>query len=99
MLCDRGGTALSCLGAYDDTMIDHEFVRRFTIATTTISPKFQIVIPKEVREKLHLAPSQRLQIVEKGGVITLVPEVPLKSLKGTLKGMSKTDLREKKDRL
>ncbi len=69
------------------------------MAITTISPKFQIVIPKEVREKLHLSPQQRLQVVEKGGVITLVPEVPLKSLKGALKGMSKTDLREKKDRL
>jgi AbrB family looped-hinge helix DNA binding protein len=80
-------------------MIDHELVRRFIMAMTTISPKFQIVIPKEVRDKLHLAPSQRLQVVEKGGVITLVPEVPLKSLKGVLKGMSKTDLREKKDRL
>jgi AbrB family looped-hinge helix DNA binding protein len=80
-------------------MIDHELVRRFIMASTTISPKFQIVIPKEVREKLHLAPSQRLQVVEKGGVITLVPEVPLKSLKGTLKGMSKTELREKKDRV
>ena len=69
------------------------------MAMTTISTKFQIVIPKEVREKLHLTPQQRLQIVEKGGVITLVPEVPLKSLKGALKGMSKTDLWEKKDRL
>ena len=76
-------------------MIDRELTGRFIMAMTTISPKFQIVIPKEVRGKLHLAPSQRLQIVEKGGVITLVPEVPLKSLKG----MSKTDLREKKDRL
>jgi len=69
------------------------------MATTTISPKFQIVIPKEVWEKLHLSPRQRLHVVEKGGVITLVPEVPLKSLRGALKGMSKTDLREKKDRL
>jgi AbrB family looped-hinge helix DNA binding protein len=69
------------------------------MATTTISTKFQIVIPKEVREKLHLSPQQRLQVLEKGGIITLVPEVPLKSLKGALKGMSKTDLREKKDRL
>ena len=69
------------------------------MATTTISSKFQIVIPKEVREKLHLCPQQRLQVVEKGGVITLVPEVPLKNLKGSLKGMSKTDIREKKDRL
>ena len=69
------------------------------MAMTTISPKFQIVIPKEVRDKLHLSPRQCLQVVEKGGIITLVPEVPLKSLKGALKGMSKTDLREKKDRL
>lgn len=69
------------------------------MATTTISSKFQIVIPKEVREKLHLSPQQRLQVVEKGGVITLVPEVPLKSLKGALKGMSTADIREKKDRL
>ncbi len=69
------------------------------MATTTISPKFQIVIPKEVREKLHLTPRQRLQVLEKGGVITLVPEVPLKSLRGLLKGMSKSNLREKKDRL
>jgi AbrB family looped-hinge helix DNA binding protein len=80
-------------------MIDHELVKRFTMATTMISPIFQIVIPKAVRDKLHLVPSQCLQIVENGGVITLVPEVPLKSLKGTLKGMSKRDLREKKDRL
>lgn len=69
------------------------------MATTTISPKFQIVIPKEVRDKLHLSPKQRLQVLEKGGVITLVPEVPLKSLKGILKGMSKEGIREKKDRL
>ena len=68
------------------------------MATTTISPKFQIVIPKEVREKLHLRPQQRLQVIEKGGVITLVPELPLKSLKGSLKGMSKADIREKQDR-
>ncbi len=65
------------------------------MARTTVSPKFQIVIPKEVREKLHLSPHQRLQVLEKGGVITLVPEVPLKSLKGALKGVSTTDIREK----
>lgn len=69
------------------------------MATTTISTKFQIVIPKDVREKLHLEPQQRLQVSEKGGVITLIPEVPLKSLKGILKGMSKADLRDKKDRM
>ena len=69
------------------------------MATTTISPKFQIVIPKDVREKLHLCPQQRLQVVEKGGVITLVPELPIKSLKGSLNGISRTGIREKQDRL
>lgn len=65
---------------------------------TTISSKFQIVIPKKVREKLHLSPKQRLHVMVKDGIITLVPEVPLKSLRGTLKWLSKIDLREKKDR-
>lgn len=68
------------------------------MATTTISPKFQIVIPKDVREKLRLHPQQRLQVVEKGGVITLIPEVPFQNLKGALKGMSKTGIREKRGR-
>lgn len=68
------------------------------MAITTISSKFQIVIPKEVRDKLHLTPRQRLLIVEKGGVITLVPEVPIKSLKGGLKGMAMTEVRAKQDR-
>lgn len=65
------------------------------VILTTISNKFHIVIPKEVREKLHLRPRQRLHILEKGGVIILVPEVPLKLLKGALKDMSPTELREK----
>lgn len=69
------------------------------MAATTISPRFQIVIPKDVRKKLHLRSQQRLHVVEKGGVITLVPEVSLKTLMGSLKGMSKTDLREKLERL
>ncbi|MFO0775195.1 MAG: AbrB/MazE/SpoVT family DNA-binding domain-containing protein [Nitrospiraceae bacterium] len=68
------------------------------MAVATISPKFQIVIPKDVREKLRLVPQQRLHVVEKGGVITLVPEIPLKSLKGVLKGMNTSGIREKKDR-
>ncbi len=69
------------------------------MATATISPKYQVVIPKEIRKKLGLSPKQRVQILEKGGVITLVPELPLKSFRGIVKGMKRTDLREKKDRL
>lgn len=69
------------------------------MATVTISSKFQqVVIPKGIREKLGLRPKQRLHVMEKSGVITLVPELPLVSLKGGLKGMSTSDVREKKGR-
>jgi AbrB family looped-hinge helix DNA binding protein len=54
------------------------------MATATISSKFQILIPRELREKLHVRPRQRLQIIVKGGIVTLVPEVPLRLLKGAL---------------
>jgi AbrB family looped-hinge helix DNA binding protein len=67
--------------------------------TTKISSKFQIVIPREVRQKLRLLSGQRLQVLEKGGVISLVPEVPLKSLKGAAKSLTSADVREKKDRI
>ena len=67
--------------------------------TTTISEKYQIVIPKEVREKLHLTPRQRLHVLEKGGIISLIPDMPLESLRGLLKGMPKGGLREKINRL
>jgi AbrB family looped-hinge helix DNA binding protein len=69
------------------------------MSTATISSKFQIVIPREVREKLKLSPRQRFQVIEKGGIITLIPEVPLKSLKGFIKGVGRSGLREKKDRM
>lgn len=67
--------------------------------TTTISSKFQVVIPKEVRQKLRLLSGQRLQVLEKGEVISLVPEAPLKSLKGAAKGITRADIREKQDRV
>jgi len=82
---------------YDDRSVKGK--KEDQVASTTISTKYQIVIPKEIREKLQLSPRQRLQVLEKGGVISLIPEVPLKSLKGILKGMNKADVREKKDRL
>ncbi|HYC59330.1 MAG TPA: AbrB/MazE/SpoVT family DNA-binding domain-containing protein [Thermoanaerobaculia bacterium] len=69
------------------------------MARTRVSPKFQVVIPKEVREGMNLRVGQELQVVSKGGVITLVPERPLSSLRGFAKGIRADRLREKKDRL
>ncbi len=68
------------------------------MGTTTISPKYQIVIPRDVREKLHLKSGQKMTVVTKGCVIYLIPEKPLESFKGFLKGMNTTGIREDKDR-
>jgi AbrB family looped-hinge helix DNA binding protein len=65
----------------------------------TISSKFQIVIPKEARETLKLRPQQKLTVLEKDGLLILVPQRPLKSLRGIAAGAKTGDYREKKDRL
>lgn len=69
------------------------------MARTRVSPKYQVVIPKEVRDSMDLRVGQELQVVFKGGVITLVPERPLSSLRGFAKGIRTGELREKKDRV
>jgi AbrB family looped-hinge helix DNA binding protein len=69
------------------------------MARTRVSPKYQIVIPKEIRESMDLRVGQELQVVAKGGTITLVPERPLASLRGFVKGVRTDKLREKKDRM
>ncbi len=55
--------------------------------TVTISPKFQVVIPKSIREALHLRPGQKVQAIQYGHRIELVPIVPLRQLMGSLRGI------------
>jgi AbrB family looped-hinge helix DNA binding protein len=68
------------------------------MAHAVLSSKFQMVIPKEVREQVGLKKGQRFQVIAKRGVITLVPEEPPGAYRGSLKGMRVSGLREKKDR-
>jgi len=60
----------------------------------TISPKFQVVIPKKVRERLHLVPGQKLQVVSFGDRIELIPQRDLREMRGFLKGIDTTVARE-----
>ena len=55
--------------------------------TVKVSPKFQIVIPKAVREKLKLRPGQRLFIYELDGAIRVEPPRSIKELRGMAKGI------------
>ena len=67
--------------------------------TVTVSSKYQIVIPKEVRERAHVKPGEKLSILVKRGQITLVRVRPLDELVGIAKGINTEGLREKEDRL
>jgi AbrB family looped-hinge helix DNA binding protein len=69
------------------------------MARTRVSPKYQVVIPKEVRESMGLRVGQEMQVVSRSGLITLVPERTLSSLRGFARGIRTDDLREKKDRV
>ena len=68
------------------------------MAQAIVSTKFQVVVPKHIRRDLGLKSGQVVQIVAKNGVITMVPDQPLESMRGYLKGMRSRALREKKDR-
>ncbi|HKC24502.1 MAG TPA: AbrB/MazE/SpoVT family DNA-binding domain-containing protein [Thermoanaerobaculia bacterium] len=69
------------------------------MARTTVSSKFQVVIPKEIRSELGLKTGEVLHVVGRAGVISLVPDRPVKELRGFLKGMKTRGLREKRDRI
>jgi len=64
----------------------------------TVSPKYQVVIPKAIRESLKLRPGQKMQITEYAGRIELVPERAIKELRGFLKGIN-TEFKREKDRV
>ena len=56
-------------------------------AKVKVSPKFQVVIPKAIREELRIEPGQQLLMYALDGGLRLVPHRPLKELRGIAKGM------------
>ena len=67
--------------------------------TVKVSPKFQVVIPKNVREELQLKPGQELQVYILDGSIRLRPPRNVKELRGIARGMTwKDDYRDHTER-
>ena len=64
------------------------------MTAVTISPKFQVVIPKEVRDRLDLHPGQKVQVIEYDNRIELIPVRPLASMRGFLAGIDTSVPRE-----
>jgi AbrB family looped-hinge helix DNA binding protein len=55
--------------------------------TVTVSPKFQIVIPRRVREAMQIEPGQKVQVLQYDKRIVLIPIVPIQKTRGFLKGI------------
>lgn len=64
----------------------------------TISPEFQITIPKGIRDQLGLLPGQKFQAIAYGGRIELIPFRPARQMKGFLKGID-TKVEREADRI
>ena len=63
--------------------------------TVTVSPKFQIVIPRAVRKAMGIRAGQKIRVIQIGNRIELVVAKPIKSMRGMLKGIDTTVPREK----
>lgn len=64
----------------------------------TVSPKYQIVIPKEIRESMGIVSGQKVQIISYQGRIEVIPLKAMKEMKGFLKGID-TNVAREKDRI
>ncbi len=71
-----------------------------------VSPKYQVVIPEDVRKSLNIVPGMQISVIAKDGIAYLVPVKPLQTmgkslgakLTGAEKERARKSLREKKDR-
>lgn len=68
------------------------------MSSVKISPKYQVVIPRKVRDSLQLKPGQRVQVILYGNRIELIPERSIPEMRGFLKGIN-TRIKREEDRL
>lgn len=64
----------------------------------TLSSKYQLSIPKAIRDKLILEAGQKFSVIPKGKIIELVPIPSLESMRGVLKGANPSNYRDRQDR-
>ena len=63
--------------------------------TVTVSPKYQVVIPRDVREALSIKPGEKMKVINYANRIELVPVKKVKAMRGFLKGLDTTVIRER----
>ena len=65
--------------------------------TTTISSKYQVVIPREVREQFGLKPGQKIMFIPYKKTLRVVIVPPIEQARGMFKGINASDLRDEQD--
>ena len=67
--------------------------------TVTLSPKFQVVIPRRVRERMGLRPGEKFEVISFDNRIELIPIRPMSEMRGFLEGLDPSFEREREDRV
>ena len=62
--------------------------------TVTLSPEFQVLIPQAVRKALGLTGGEKLRVIPFEGRVEFIPVRPMKQMRGFLRGMDTTLVRE-----
>ncbi len=68
------------------------------MTTVTVSPQYQVVIPKKIRENFKIKPGQKLQLIDYLDRIEFIPVKNIKDMRGFLKGIN-TDIEREVDRI
>ena len=65
----------------------------------TVSPKYQVVIPLKVRERMRVKPGQKMHVIAYDNMIVFIPVRPIKQSRGSLKGIDTRIERDEEDRV
>ena len=65
----------------------------------TVSPKYQVVIPLKVRERMRVKPGQKMHVIAYDNMVVFIPVRPIKQARGLLKGIDTRIERDEEDRV
>ena len=68
------------------------------MSTATVSSKFQLSLPKALRESMQIQPGQQFELIPMGAIIQLVPKTSIKQLRGIARGANAGEYRDRTDR-
>lgn len=84
-----------CFGSSIELSLYDTLIDEAPMTVVTVSPKFQVVIPREIREALQLEPGQKVQVLQYQNRIEFIPLQSMRKMRGFLTGIDTTVPREK----